>query len=286
MNCSEKDTPVTTPTGNEKLSFKIDDQYYVSSRDESVIYYEQSLFIDSDSLIPLEDGDIWFDFRFIGQTDGSINQEFASSGYFYLEEYSTKHGVRTLYPVAGQQQGFFTKFDTITGSISGTFGGLLETDDKSETFQISNGVFNDLKITKLYCEPEYPLYQHDSTSLYNKWALVGIRNKNGNFDYPPCNSIPTLTIYPESDDPTFENFKGNDSSNSFIGNAEINEIEQTITIGELRSTLALVSWWNSAFDAKFMDFLYEETVSYQYSSTELIFTKENSDKELVFVAIE
>ena len=67
---------------------------------------------------------------------------------------------------------------------------------------------------------------------------------------------------------------------------EINEIEQTITIGELRSTLALVSWWNSAFDAKFMDFLYEETVSYQYSSTELIFTKENSDKELVFVAIE
>ena len=40
--------------------------------------------------------------------------------------------------------------------------------------------------------------------------IIGFSPKNGNFDYPPCNSIPTLTIYPESDDPTFENFKGND----------------------------------------------------------------------------
>ena len=283
LNCSEKETPDIIPSGNEKISLKIDDDYYVVKGAVTVIYYQQYLTIETDSLVPLEDGESRFYFKLYGNTDGSDKFEFLKDIYFQLREYSNT-GSTSLLPDNGHVK--FTEFDTLSRNISGTFSASLEAPDGSISYTLSEGKFNSLDIMQLYCEPYHSTYKHDTTSIYNRWGLVGISDEEGNFDYPPCNSKPQINIYPKTEDPDFENFRGTDSSNSFIGQASFDEENQTFTIGDVVSTLSFTSLWNSDYDRKFWNILLEENARYQFSSTELIIINDDSDLKMVFVPVE
>ncbi len=283
--CKEE-TEIPNPlSGNEQISMKFDGKYAAQDSGSSVIYYNQYLSINSFSITGFRDNFLHYSFEFNGMYDGTLNVNLINELSLTFREIDyTNVRFTNFTPTDGHF--IITEFDSINNSVSGEFEMTLENDEHTRKIEIKEGKLQDLPFAEIFCQPNWPVFTHDSTSIYNKWGLVGIRDEDGNMDYPPCDSSPFIIITPPSKNEDYENIQGSNSSNGFWGKASIDEENQTITVGELISTLSFTSLWNSDYDRKFMRILNDATIHYQFSDSKLIITKENSDLELVFVPVE
>jgi len=88
-----------------------------------------------------------------------------------------------------------TKLDHTENLVSGTFqidiNGRLS---DPVSIDITNGVFNDLTVTSLFCEPTYE-QNSDEVDIFQNWKLLGIFDEDDQLvSNPPCHSLSTVAF--------------------------------------------------------------------------------------------
>lgn len=173
-------------------------------------YYDKTLFINATDSGVLEG--VWrtLDIQIDNPELGLNDVSYSSSRYLSLRQIEDRFGF-TGFVSCGYVN--LTKLDTVNNIISGYFQGVIKIPDDNSELPITNGVFNNLELAKLFCEPDF-LEEAGNNSLYSNWRVIGIYTDEGNeIAFPPCNSIYTLTFSSNTDSVT-----GSIGTNSYWAN--------------------------------------------------------------------
>lgn len=164
---------------------------------------------------------------FLGYNDISISND----SYMIFDHVENMHGY-IVYVDCGFVK--LEKLDTLNGYISGYFHGTINSPQLDLEIDISNGVFNNLEITPLFCETSYSI-ESVVVDLFQNWNLIGIFSIEGNIiSHLPCNSLTSMTFSAESNvDFTEYIISGNGVINSYMIDLELVDNSTLITSGVL-----------------------------------------------------
>lgn len=154
-------------------------------------YYGGSLSINATDSGTLEEMWRTLDIQINNPVVGLNDVSYSSLHYLSLCQIENRRGF-TGFVSCGYVN--LTKLDTINGIISGYFQGVFEIPDNKSEVSITNGVFNDLELATLFCEPNY-LIETGDNNLFTDWQVIGIYDNHENIvTFSACNSINTLTF--------------------------------------------------------------------------------------------
>jgi hypothetical protein len=140
-------------------------------------------------------------------------------------------------------------------------------------------------LSELFCVPELPFEQPDSISLFNNWGLVGFKSPNGRYSYPPCGTESRIKITQHSAENSIAYFQGKGPINLFSLKHQIIENNKFIT-GSIGTTMAGGSSWEIDYEGDFINFLDNDTISFDIQEDELTLTNTTWNSQLVFRTIE
>jgi hypothetical protein len=210
--CSSTDEPLPL---DEPFSVLINGELFTPDRSGSASYYKGKFrfgAIDTVDRVNNEEK-FWILFKIlnpelgVNSVDNSIN-----TSSIQLHRWTGRLG-SAFFATSGQF--VLTEFDTINSIFSGTFNGIFDYPDHDIYYELRNGQFNGFSLSELFCEPELSLESPDSISLFNNWGLVGFKNSDGSYSYPPCGTESRIKITPDPSNSSIALLDGLAPINSF-----------------------------------------------------------------------
>jgi len=259
---------------------EFDGELWIPNKGSFSSYYDGKLKINAgDSLV--QQG-IWniiniqIDSPFIGYNDISYSNE----SFMFLHHTEDRLGYRA-YVDCGFVK--LTELDTINGSISGYFHGTINYPEDDLELDISNGVFNDLGITPLFCETQYDPKSIE-VDLFHEWRLIGIFDIEGEIiSNPPCYSITSISFTSEQNNNLTEyRISGQGVINSYWTDFELVD-NSKISTSSITSTRVGGAEHDVDFEGHYFQLLGNSTLSYSIDGNILSLTSEKKSQGLKFL---
>ncbi|UXX79958.1 META domain-containing protein [Reichenbachiella carrageenanivorans] len=277
IGCDSTDEP--TPS-KEPFSVLINGELFTPDRSGSASYYNGRLGFGAIDTIDRVGNDEKFQIFFtILNPELGINSidNFNNTSSIQLYRWIGRQGVG---PIATSGEFQLTEFDTINGFFSGSFNCIFDYPDHDIYYELTDGQFNDFTLSELFCEPELSFEEPDSISLFNNWGLIGFKNSDGSYSYPPCGTESRIKITQDLTENSIAYFQGKGPINSFSFKHQILENNTFITDG-IATTRVGGSEWQLDYEGDFISFLSNDIIKINLDGDRLILTNKASDSQLV-----
>ncbi len=271
---------INTTDVSTSFAVEFDDELWIPNKGSFSSFYDGKLKINAgDSLV--QQGvwniiNIQIDNPFVGYNDIS----YSSESYMFLHH--TEDGLGYL---AYVDCGFvkLTELDTVNGSISGYFHGNINYPAGDLEIDISNGVFNNLDITPLFCETSYDA-KSIIVDLFHEWKLIGIFSIEGSIiSNLPCNSSTSISFSSELiGDITEYKISGRSIINSYRTDFDLAD-NSTFNTSSVASTRVGGAEHQMDFEDQYFNLIGNSTLSYSIDGNVLSLINAEESKVLKFV---
>lgn len=276
-------TDEATPS-EEPFSVFINGKLFTPDRSGSASYYNGRLRFGAIDTIDRGNAEKFQIFFTILNPELGVNSidNFNNTSSIQLYRWIGRQGIG---PFATSGEFHLTEFDTINRVFSGTFNCIFDYPDHDIYYELTDGQFNDFTLSELFCEPELSFELPDSISLFHNWGLIGFKNSDGSYSYPPCGTESRIKITQDLTENSIAYFQGKGPINSFSLKHQILEKNKFIT-GSIATTRVGGSQWEMDYESAFIGFLDNDTISFDIQDDGLTLTNTTWDSQLVFRTIE
>lgn len=180
-----------------------------------------------------------------------------------------------------------SELNLANNKASGTFQANINSAfEEIGSFDITNGIFNDLTLSPLLCEPDYQI-NTGTYDLFREWQMIGIYDAAEELvSYPLCGTSTTIGFTDsEENNNRIITVAGNTGINDF--NARVfNFREGSFTIANFQRTLIPSLPFETLFEGQFVQLLADNDVTFSIEGNILTIAYAPLGRELRFVAVE
>ncbi len=275
MACKDEENLPLSTIKNAPLSAKFNNNYwYAADTSIEAVYFHDHLSIWSQSMQNILEIDV--ENPVVGENDLQGHDR----SYIQYDEFITPHTGIGKQTSLGSVS--LSLLDTLNGVVNGAFNATVIFEEPyGKTVKIEEGIINNIKLKKLFCEVDHETITGKNFDLTGKWFLVSIQKTDmDTVLHPPCNRELWLEFSEDKNvnerTPYSKNLLGSTGINWFGGSYEVGENnEKNIWIDVTEITLAYGGEWEVHYQEVFLDIIRQK---FSYSIDKNLLSLENPEE--------